>query len=76
MPYLQLFGIVCAGWLMARQARAAHIHLAANDSDPAFLRAKIATARFYADHFLALAPGHLPAILGGAAALAFDPDQF
>jgi len=75
-PYLELFGVVCAGWLMARQALAADRLLAAGEADTAFLRAKIATTQFYADHFLALAPGHLPAILGGATVLGFDPDQF
>jgi acyl-CoA dehydrogenase len=77
-PYLQLFGIVCAGWLMARQALAADRLLAAGEGegDPAFLRAKITTSQFYAEHFLALAPGHLPAILGAATVLGFDPDQF
>ena len=77
-PYLQLLGTVCAGWLMARQALAADRLLAAGEAegDPAFLRAKITTARFYAEHFLALAPGHLPAILGAATVLDFDPDQF
>jgi 3-(methylthio)propanoyl-CoA dehydrogenase len=76
VPCLQLYGIVSSGWLMARQALAAQRLLAAGSSDSGFLRAKIATARFYAEHFLALAPGHLPAILGGAAVLSFDPDQF
>ncbi len=76
VPYLDLFGIVCGGWLMARQALAAARRFAAGEGDPDFLRAKIATARFYAEHFLALAPGHLPAILGGATVLAFDPDWF
>ncbi len=61
---------------MARQALAADRLIAAGEGDAAFLCAKIATARFYADHFLALAPGHLPAILGGATVLGFDPDQF
>ena len=75
-PYLELFGVVCAGWLMARQALAADRLLAAGEADTAFLRAKIATTQFYADHFLALAPGHLPAILGGATVLGFNPDQF
>jgi 3-(methylthio)propanoyl-CoA dehydrogenase len=75
-PYLQLFGIVCAGWLMARQALAANRLLAAGEGDPAFLRAKITTAQFYAEHFLALAPGRLPGVLGGATVLDFDPDQF
>jgi hypothetical protein len=31
--------------------------------------------RFHAEHFLALAPGHLPATLGGKTVLDFDPDQ-
>ncbi len=75
-PYLELFGEVCAGWLTARQALAAERLLAIGRGDPAFLRAKLATARFFADHFLALAPGRLPAILGGATVLAFDPDRF
>jgi alkylation response protein AidB-like acyl-CoA dehydrogenase len=76
VAYLDLFGIAGGGWLMARQALAADRLLGAGDGDPAFLRAKIATARFYAEHFLALAPGHLPAILGGAGVLSFDPDWF
>jgi 3-(methylthio)propanoyl-CoA dehydrogenase len=73
-PCLQLYGIVIAGWLMARQGLAAGRRLAAGNGDPTFLRTKIATARFYAEHFLAQAPGHLSAILGGATVLAFDPD--
>ncbi len=74
-PYLQLSGTVCAGWLMARQALAASRRLAAGEGDAAFLAAKIATARFYADHFLALAPGHLPGVRSGTTILDFDPDQ-
>lgn len=76
VPYLNMLGIVGAGWLMARQALAARRNLAAGSGDPAFLEAKMATARFYADHFLALAPGHLPAIIGGETVLDFDPDRF
>jgi len=82
-PCLQLYGTVISGWLMARQALAAHRLLATGNAEPDvlgarpdFLRAKIATARFYGEHFLALAPGHLSAILGGATVLGFDPDQF
>ena len=59
VPYLQLFGTVCGGWLMARQALAASRRLAGGEEDVAFLAAKIATARFYAEHFLAMAPGYL-----------------
>jgi alkylation response protein AidB-like acyl-CoA dehydrogenase len=74
-PYLQLSGTVCGGWLMARQALAASRRLTGSDSDTAFLSAKIATARFYADHFLASAPGYLAGVRGGAVVLDFDPDQ-
>ena len=76
MPYLQLFGTVCGGWLTARLALAAESRSAANGSDAAFLSAKRATARFYAEHFLALAPGYLPCIVGGHTVLDFDPDRF
>jgi 3-(methylthio)propanoyl-CoA dehydrogenase len=75
VPYLQLLGTVCAGWLTARQALAAHRRYAEARDDAAFLSAKIATARFYAEHFLALAPGYLPGLVAGSAVLDFDPDQ-
>jgi hypothetical protein len=37
-------------------------------------RAKLATARFYAEHLLARAPAYLPAIAGGATVIDFDPE--
>ncbi|MDK3020816.1 acyl-CoA dehydrogenase [Pseudodonghicola flavimaris] len=49
VPYLMLVGNLVAGWQLARSLLAAE---AAMDSDPAFMTAKIATARFYADHIL------------------------
>jgi alkylation response protein AidB-like acyl-CoA dehydrogenase len=67
-PYLALFGTVAGGWLMARLA------LAARDRGGDFAAAKLATARFYAEHFLARAPAYLPAITGGATVIDFDPD--
>ena len=75
-PYLEMAGIVCAGWLMARQALAADRHLKAGEGDPAFLAAKIRTVRFYAEHFLERAEGCLGGAIGGATVLGFDPDQF
>ncbi|HTQ34644.1 MAG TPA: acyl-CoA dehydrogenase [Stellaceae bacterium] len=68
-PYLNLFGTVLGGWLMALLAQGA----AYNDHPLA--AAKLATARFYADHVLAAAPGSLPAIKNGATVLEFDPDR-
>jgi 3-(methylthio)propanoyl-CoA dehydrogenase len=67
-PYLALFGTVAGGWLMARLA------LAARGRGGDFAAAKLATARFYAEHFLARAPSYLPAIAGGATVVDFDPD--
>jgi alkylation response protein AidB-like acyl-CoA dehydrogenase len=75
-PYLTLFGTVAGGWLMARQALAAERRRSAAGSDQAFLDAKRATARFYAEHFLAPAPGCLAAITGGRTVLDFNIDQF
>ncbi len=74
-PYLEIFGIVASGWLMARQASAAGQQITAGDGDALFLAAKIQTARFFAEHFLARAPGCLAAALGGDTVLAFDPDR-
>jgi 3-(methylsulfanyl)propanoyl-CoA dehydrogenase len=64
--YLKLMGITCGGWLMARSAKIASAQLAKGEGDGAFLRAKIATARFYADHILAQAPGLAAAVTKGA----------
>jgi len=50
--YLKLMGIVCGGWMMARSAQIACRMLEAGEGDAAFLRSKLLTARFYADHML------------------------
>ena len=76
VPYLTLLGTVCAGWLMARLALAAERRGAADGGNLAFHRAKLATARFYAEHFLALAPGYVPGVVGGRTVCDFDPGQF
>jgi hypothetical protein len=64
--YLKLTGITCGGWLMARAAQIASTDLAAHEGDAEFLRAKVATARFYADHILAQASGFASAAIHGA----------
>ena len=51
VPYLMLGGNVVAGWQMARALLAAEKQLAGGN-DVEFMRAKITTARFYADHLL------------------------
>jgi len=77
VTYLKLAGIVLGGWQMARAALVAQKKLEAGEGDAAFYRAKIATARFFADHFLALAPGMSASITEGAAGvLALEVEQF
>ena len=51
VPYLMLAGTMVAGWQMARALMAAEDRLA-EGGDAVFLRAKITTCRFYADHLL------------------------
>jgi len=77
VTYLKLAGIVLGGWQMARAALAAQRKLDAGDGDAAFYRAKIATARFFADHILSQAEGLRHAIVeGSAGVLALDVEQF
>ncbi|QJD98901.1 acyl-CoA dehydrogenase [Massilia forsythiae] len=77
VPYLKLAGIVLGGWQMARAALVAQQKLDAGEGDAAFYRAKIGTARFFADHILAQAAGMRHAIVeGSAGVLALYVDQF
>jgi hypothetical protein len=72
VPYLMLAGNVIAGWQMARALIAAEDRLAEGD-DAEFMRAKIATARFYCDHLLSRADGLRHRIVRGAAGLKAMP---
>jgi len=65
VPYLMLAGNLVAGWQLARSLLVAQ-ELAAKGQDTAFMQAKIATARFYAEHILAKAPGVRDSIVEGA----------
>jgi hypothetical protein len=60
-----LAGNVMAGWQMARALLVAEEQLADGAGDAGFLQAKIATARFYAEHLLSKAPGMRDAIVEG-----------
>ena len=77
VPYLMAAGIVLAGWQMGRAALIAVAKQAGGGGDPAFLAAKIATARFYADHILTRAPGLAESVVSGAeGTLALAEAQF
>ena len=64
VPYLMLAGNLMAGWQLARSLLAAEAELA-QGSDVDFMRAKITTARFYAEHILPRVQGLSSAIVGG-----------
>jgi alkylation response protein AidB-like acyl-CoA dehydrogenase len=66
VPYLKLTGVVAGGWQMARAARIAGELTQAEDSGGAFLKGKIATARFYAEHVLPEAEAWRLEIMAGA----------
>jgi acyl-CoA dehydrogenase len=75
VPFLKLFGVVAGGWQMGRAAHIAQARLAAGDnSDPGFYRAKLATARFYADHVLPQAHGLAHATMHGASSVLASDD--
>ena len=80
VPYLMLAGNVVAGWQMARALLVAEKALASGDAGDFgadFMRAKITTARFYADHLLTKAPGIRDSIVEGADSVnALAPDSF
>ncbi|HXF66829.1 MAG TPA: acyl-CoA dehydrogenase [Burkholderiales bacterium] len=77
VPYLKLFGTVAGGWMMARAALLAREKLEQPDADRDFLEAKLASARFYAEHELPRALALAREVTAGAASvLALDPAKF
>jgi alkylation response protein AidB-like acyl-CoA dehydrogenase len=75
VPFLKLAGIVAGGWQMARAALVAERKRDAGDAG--FLKAKLATARFYGEHVLVQAPGLRDTVMkGGAAVMALTEEQF
>jgi hypothetical protein len=65
VPYLMLAGTFISGWQMGRALMAAEDRLTAGE-DEDFMRAKIATASFHADHILNKAAGLRESIVEGA----------
>jgi len=68
VPYLNLFGTVLGGALLARLA------VEAKKGGHPLIAAKLATARFFAEQDLARAPGFLPAVKGGETVVNFAPE--
>jgi len=77
VPFLKLFGVVAGGWQMARAALIAKRRLDEGAEDYDFYRAKIGTARFYAEHILPLAQAYKQEIVNGSTSvLALEEAQF
>ncbi|HEX6958554.1 MAG TPA: acyl-CoA dehydrogenase [Ferrovibrio sp.] len=68
-PYLRAFASVVGGWLLARQALAAKAEIAKGSSDP-YYKAKILSARIFAEQVLTGVDGLCRAATEGTAALA------
>ncbi len=77
VPLLRLMGIACGGWQLGRSALAALRLLSEPEGDAAFLRAKLTTARFFAEHSLVQADALRDEICQGAhSVLAVAESQF
>jgi butyryl-CoA dehydrogenase len=77
VPYLKMAGVVLGGWQMARAALVSQQKLSAGAGDAAFFDAKIATSRFFADHYLSTATASRDAIVeGSAGVLALEVEAF
>jgi alkylation response protein AidB-like acyl-CoA dehydrogenase len=77
VPFLKLLGTVAGGWQMARAALVVHGKLTKGDADAEFYKAKLGTARYYADYELSQAAALKESIVAGAAGvLALDEAQF
>ena len=77
VPFLRLAGTALGGWLLARSALVAKARLGQRDGDPAFLKAKLVTARFYAEVILPPALAELgPLKAAGRTVFALTEEQF
>jgi acyl-CoA dehydrogenase len=75
--YLMLAGTVIGAWQMARAAEIAHGKLAAKEGDADFHKAKVITARFYAEQILPRSAGYLEAATSdSSSALHLPEEQF
>jgi alkylation response protein AidB-like acyl-CoA dehydrogenase len=70
VPFLQLCGFVIGGALLTQSAAVAAVELTKPGADADFLRAKLQTARFYADHWLPQAGALARVVAGGGASVA------
>jgi hypothetical protein len=73
--YMHIMGIVSVGLMWLRMARAAQAQLGAGVGNPAYLKAKLVTARFFAERMMPDAGALRRKIEGGAEALMELPPE-
>jgi 3-(methylthio)propanoyl-CoA dehydrogenase len=77
VPYLKLWGLCAGGWQMGRAALVAFTKLQAGDGNSQFLRAKLATAHYYAESLLPQAEAYAQAVVQGSpTVLELPTEQF
>jgi len=75
--YMMLAGTVIGAWQMGRAAEIAHRKLATNAGAANFYKAKVITARFYAEEILPRSAGYLEAATSdSSSAMELPEDQF
>src|SRR6476469_716140 len=73
--FMDLMGLVSLGWMWLRMAAAAERALADGAEDSAFYKAKLMTARFYAERELPLSTGLRRKVEAGAETLMKMPEE-
>jgi len=75
--FLMLMGTVCGGWQMLRAATIAKKEIHAGNDETGFYKTKLATARFYCEHFLPRTNAYSQEILAGSESImSLDENQF
>lgn len=75
--FLMLFGYLTGGWLLAKGALRAKAMLDGGAGDPAFLNAKLTTARYFCEHLLPRTQACLASVLAGSdSIMGLTVDQF
>ncbi|MGB1091687.1 MAG: acyl-CoA dehydrogenase [Oceanobacter sp.] len=75
--FLMEFGYLVGAWLLTESALKAKALLDAGTGDPAFLKGKLSTARFFCEHMLPRAHAHSVVVMAGSeSTMEMDEEQF
>lgn len=64
--FLMMMGYLCGGWLMLKSALRAQEMLENGEGDPAFLKGKLVSTRFYCEHLLPRVHSHCTSLMAGS----------